>query len=94
MIKTPITLTLTDTYQAVDLGTEDAFGFAVTAVDSGGDLVSFKYAVDGTGTGEAVTPNIGKSWPHYEKPGATVLYAKKNTIAATLVLDPGTWVKN
>jgi len=94
MIKSPKSFALnSSTYTAITLGDDDAFGFAVYAVDESGDMAPFYYATDETGTDEVIAPTIGLAWPHYEKQGGTVLYAKSISGTPDLVLNPAVFVK-
>jgi len=94
MIKSPKTIELNDsTYTAITLGDDDAFGFAVYAVDSDGEMAPFYYATDESGTDEVIAPAIGLSWSHYEMQGATLLYAKAISGTPALVLNPATYEK-
>lgn len=90
MIKPAITTELNaSTFVAITLGSQEAYGFGVYALDTTtGGLVSFYYANNAAGTGAVLAPPIGIVWGHYEPALNTVLYAKSLTGTPSLVLIP------
>ena len=87
MIKTPVVTALnSSTYTPITLGNDHAYGFSVYISDGS----SFYYAVDSSGTGEALVPAASSLfWEHYEKKLTTVMYAKAVTGTPNLILNPG-----
>jgi len=87
MIKTPVVTALnTETYTPITLNDQAAEGFSIHISDGS----AFFYAVDASGTGEALVPdNASLSWGHYEPAHATIMYAKSVTGTPDLIVNLG-----
>jgi len=87
MIKTPVVTAINSTtYTPIALGEEQAYGFSVHISDKS----SFYYAVDSSGTGEALVPdNASLSWGHYEPENSIIMYAKSVSGSPNLIVNPG-----